>query len=305
MSGFIKQCDFNSAANSKPLFFYTRIKVKDGQQAAHTKAWQELGDFVEKHYTGVYAMIKCVDKDDPNYARTFVACSSNDTYLDWSEDSMAVDGSEIKNLSLAMMQYYEDMEGSTQEVWTDDVQRLKDKYDSYGLPMNYIDMNQVLGKVNLSKGEKYTGQCYCGSCKFELTGEPIMNALCHCPWCSKGLGMCPVHLRLMADGNYKITGEEHIKVFKGNGKLRFGKCTKCGCSVYQGPEGANFKAFYPRMFDGYISGSTGKSNKLPADLQHKLHVNYENRLWDWNDGKPKFAAFPPNDPLNDDGSAKE
>ena len=102
-------------------------------------------------------MIKCVDKDDPNYARTFVACSSNDTYLDWSEDSMAVDGSEIKNLSLAMMQYYEDMEGSTQEVWTDDVQRLKDKYDSYGLPMNYIDMNQVLGKVNLSKGEKYTG----------------------------------------------------------------------------------------------------------------------------------------------------
>ena len=49
------------------------------------------------------------------------------------------------------------MEGSTQEVWTDDVQRLKDKYDPYGLPMNYIDMNQVLGKVNLSKGEKYTG----------------------------------------------------------------------------------------------------------------------------------------------------
>ena len=49
------------------------------------------------------------------------------------------------------------MEGSTQEVWTDDVQRLKDKYDSYGLPMSYIDMNQVLGKVNLSKGEKYTG----------------------------------------------------------------------------------------------------------------------------------------------------
>ena len=170
--------------------------------------------------------------------------------------------------------------------------------------MTYIDMNQVLGHVDLSKGEKYTGKCFCGACKYELEGEPIFNSLCHCQWCSSGLGMCPVHLFGVKAGNYKITGEENIKVFKGNGKLRFGKCTKCGCSIYQGPEGGPFKAFYPRYFEGYVSGSTGKENKLSAGVAPKNHINYENRLWDWNDDLPKFAAFGPNDPLNNDGSPK-
>ena len=48
-------------------------------------------------------MIKGVDKDDPNYARTLVVCSSADTYLDWSADSMAIEGSEIHTKSMAMM----------------------------------------------------------------------------------------------------------------------------------------------------------------------------------------------------------
>ena len=45
-------------------------------------------------------MIKGTDKDEPDYTRTLIVCSSNDTYLNWSEESMAVDGSEIKNIAV-------------------------------------------------------------------------------------------------------------------------------------------------------------------------------------------------------------
>ena len=69
----------------------------------------------------------------------------------------------------------------------------------------------------------------------------------------------------------------------------------------QGPEGAPFRAFYPRYFNGYIEG---KSNALPEALTAKVHFNYENRMWDFNDDIPKFAAFPPNNPVNNDGTPK-
>jgi hypothetical protein len=67
--------------------------------------------------------------------------------------------------------------------------------------------------------------------------------------------MCPVHLHAVKNDQWKITqGQEYIKIFKGNGVLIFAKCTSCGSGIYQGPENGPFKAFYPRMFQGYVSG---------------------------------------------------
>ena len=116
-------------------------------------------------------MIKGVDKDDPNYARTLVVCSSTDTYLDWSEDSMSVEGSELMTKTLQFISYYEEFDKSVQQVWTDDVPRLKAKYDADGMPMEYIDMNKIEGRVDLSKGEKTTGKGFCGAVTYELSGE--------------------------------------------------------------------------------------------------------------------------------------
>ena len=47
------------------------------------------------------------------------------------------------------------------------------------MPMTYIDMNKVLGKVNLAKGEKTTGQCFCGACTYEIY-DGDKSGLCHC-----------------------------------------------------------------------------------------------------------------------------
>ena len=53
---------------------------------------------------------------------------------------------------MAMMQHYEEYENSIQQIWTDDVPRLKAKYEQYGYPFMYIDLNQIEGKLDLNKG---------------------------------------------------------------------------------------------------------------------------------------------------------
>ena len=65
-----------------------------------------------------------------------------------------------------------------------------------------------------------------------------------------------------------------------------------------GPEGGSFKVALPRMFQI----SDGKNCKLPAELLPKAHINYENRLWDWNDDLPKMGCF--SDPVNNNGTPK-
>ena len=85
-------------------------------------------------------MIKAVDKADPAYCSTFIMTSDTDSYLSWSEESMKDENKELKALNMDMLQYYEEMDKSTQEVWTDQVARVKAKYDEYGLKVAYMDM---------------------------------------------------------------------------------------------------------------------------------------------------------------------
>jgi hypothetical protein len=100
------------------------------------------------------------------------------------------------------------------------------------------------------------GKCFCGAVSFELNGDPMMNAMCHCKACTIAVGTtCPIHLYLMTHDKYKISGEDKIKVYKQSGSLQIGRCTECSCPVYQGPEGAPFKAFFPRYFEGYVDGT--------------------------------------------------
>ncbi|VEU33689.1 unnamed protein product [Pseudo-nitzschia multistriata] len=150
--------------------------------------------------------------------------------------------------------------------------------------------------------DEWKGTCKCGTVKFELNGAPMMNALCHCNNCTTVNGnVCPVHLYLAATSeNWKIVeGEDNLKKFSGSGSLKIWRCTSCGSPVMQGPETVPFRAFFPRTFLGYVDG---KCNKVPDNLKPAMHINYENRAWDVNDDLPKFAAFPPDNMVNSDGT---
>jgi hypothetical protein len=73
------------------------------------------------------------------------------------------------------------------------------------------------------------------------------------------------------------------------GSLVHGWCEDCGTRIYQGPKDSAMRAFYPINF--HIED--GKNCMIPKELMPKCHLNYENRLRDWQDDLPKFLGMTP------------
>ena len=145
-----------------------------------------------------------------------------------------------------------------------------------------------------------TGACQCRTVKFKVSGNVTLNCLCHCKACSHIRAMSPVHLILVTPAaGVKITeGSDVVMNAKGYGKLMHAFCSKCSCMLYEWPEGADFKAICPTNF--HIED--GVSCKLPKKYLPEMHINYENRHYDWNDSLPKFKCFPPDGKVDHQGN---
>ena len=85
-------------------------------------------------------------------------------------------------------------------------------------------------------------------------------------------------------------------------KMRVARCIVCLSPVYQRREGAVHRSLFPRMFDCFDRDN--KTPIYPEELKPLFHNNYENRTMDWNDDLPKFACFPPENMLNNNGTPK-
>ena len=135
------------------------------------------------------------------------------------------------------------------------------------------------------------GACHCRSIKYNVSGTIILNAYCHCKSCAHNRAMSPVHLiGVTPPEGIEITeGEKFLETTKGYGKMVHTFCAKCGCMIYEYPEGATFRAILPTNF--HIED--GVCCKLPEKYMPKSHINYENRQYDWHDQLPKFKVFPP------------
>jgi len=74
------------------------------------------------------------------------------------------------------------------------------------------------------------GGCYCGAVRYEIKGEPIHSAICHCRDCQKSSGSASVAWVMLKDDAFALT--------KGTLKLREGKngaqrffCGECGTGL--------------------------------------------------------------------------
>jgi hypothetical protein len=79
------------------------------------------------------------------------------------------------------------------------------------------------------------------------------------------------------------------------GSLVHGWCEDCGTRIYQGPKDSAMRAFYPINF--HIED--GKNCMIPKELMPKCHLNYENRIRDWQDDLPKYSGMGPKSDLVD------
>lgn len=147
-----------------------------------------------------------------------------------------------------------------------------------------------------------TCRCNCGKVKFEVKDAPIkVNALCHCKFCSRARSSSPVHVILVPKDKVIVTeGEEFVVEKLRGGSLQVQSyCSECLGGIWQHRQGLPFRALFPATF--HIEQGD-KGAMLPKEYQPKIHVNYENRMMDWNDDLPKFLTKPTGPRVNNDGT---
>jgi len=123
----------------------------------------------------------------------------------------------------------------------------------------------------------YKGECFCGTVKIEVTGEPAGMGYCHCRSWSAG----PVNaFTLWQPGAVKVTaGAEHLGMFQKTPVSQRQFCRKCGGHVMSNhpPLG---------LVDVYAA-------TLPTlAFKPGLHVNYAETVLPMRDGLSNIKDFP-------------
>ena len=122
--------------------------------------------------------------------------------------------------------------------------------------------------------------CICGAVEVELSGEPPVQAYCHCESCRGWLG-APIHAATLwpAASVRVVKGAEKIGIFKKTEASHRQFCKSCGSPVLVG---------HPAI------GMTDVPVGTIAGFAYKptLHVHYGEKVLAVSDGLPKFKDFP-------------
>jgi hypothetical protein len=126
----------------------------------------------------------------------------------------------------------------------------------------------------------HKGECFCGTVKIEVSGEPHAMGYCHCASC-RAWSAAPVNaFALWGPEQVKVTaGAEHIGTYAKTEVSERKWCTKCGGHIM-----TNHPTF--KLVDVYAATTPGFPHK-PA-----LHVYYSEKVLPIKDGLPKFKDFP-------------
>ena len=128
-----------------------------------------------------------------------------------------------------------------------------------------------------------TGGCHCGAIRYEVEGEPIHAALCHCTDCRRQAGAPIVSWTLFSDENFRVTqGEATVYASSEHGRRHF--CPACGTGLFY----TNAQIF-PGQTD--VQSSTLDA---PEALPPTAQIQVAERI-DWMkdlDSLPAFARYP-------------
>lgn len=126
----------------------------------------------------------------------------------------------------------------------------------------------------------YESGCFCGAVQLAISGEPAVQAYCHCSSCRGWLG-APIHAAaLWPTPNVKVTkGADKLGVFKKTEASHRHFCTACGTPVL---------VRHPTLNMTDVPAGT------VAGLAYRptLHVHYGEKVLGVRDGLPKFKDFP-------------
>lgn len=129
-----------------------------------------------------------------------------------------------------------------------------------------------------------TGGCHCGEIRYEVTGKPVVHALCHCSDCRRHAGAPMVGWTMYAEEMVKVTkGRPKIYQSSEHGRRHF--CANCGTGLFY---------VNGNMLPGIIdiqSGTYDDPDAVPA----AVHIQVAERLR-WMEVAhqlPAFERYPP------------
>ena len=93
-----------------------------------------------------------------------------------------------------------------------------------------------------------TGHCYCGSVSFEISGEPVKVAYCHCESCRRSLGGIVTASAGFRPDQVVFTDKEPSAISTEYGVTRT-FCGDCGSSVSYTRDASEFVFVYLGLFD--------------------------------------------------------
>lgn len=129
-----------------------------------------------------------------------------------------------------------------------------------------------------------TGGCHCGAIRYEVEGEALTHALCHCSDCRRHAGAPMVGWTMYPASALKVTkGTPRLYSSSENGRRQF--CPDCGTGLFYVNE-----AVLPGLID-IQSATYDDPNAVPP----RLHIQTAERLpWMTRlDALPAFERYPP------------
>ena len=129
-------------------------------------------------------------------------------------------------------------------------------------------------------GASYKSGCACGAVEVEISGDPAVQAFCHCASCRDWLG-APIHAAaLWPTPNVNVTkGEDKLGVYKKTDASHRHFCRDCGTPVF---------VRHPAI--GMTDVPAGGVRDL--DYRPGIHVHYQEKVLSVKDGLPKYKDFP-------------
>jgi hypothetical protein len=129
-----------------------------------------------------------------------------------------------------------------------------------------------------------TGGCHCGAIRYEVAGEPIVHALCHCTDCRRHSGAPMVGWSMYPQDALKVTnGTPKLYASSEHGRRQF--CADCGTGLFYVNEN-----ILPGIVD--IQSATYDD---PDAVLATMHIQTAERIH-WMERAhelPTFERFPP------------
>ncbi|MGA3156092.1 MAG: GFA family protein [Steroidobacteraceae bacterium] len=132
----------------------------------------------------------------------------------------------------------------------------------------------------MSNDGAYQGGCFCGTVKFEVSGEPVAMGYCHCDSC-RHWSAGPVNaFSLWPSTALKVTqGADHIGTYSKTPASFRKWCKQCGGHLFTDHPGWGLVDIYAALLP--------KLAFSPA-----VHVHYQESVLRIHDGKPKMKDLP-------------